>query len=423
MGVTERTNVGLGVPWRLDFAIPLERVERWRIFFANECRKRDWRASGGGEVTADINKGIETIDRPGGGRLTLEWSWAKGGPLLGHATPTGEMEFPKEEAQHFLAELDRRTRHEVPTRVWIRGPLGYEGLAWRGELWLNDSLRLGPPAKHDEWSPIGPRIVMVDTYVETLDQLDVMPAADVTFRELALFLSVIMRTDVRPVPTHGNREWTNVVHPDGTRDYEVHARGYFEPVTVFAMPDPGLVAAVPLVPTSRPDLAERGIDIVDEVEQRMPADTADLWHTLQRLGPRQRQTFKQAAGLLQAGFRLGSSHETASVALIVAACEALEPSTGRSRDRNIYDVIASLIGDAVADRVESEFGFQRIRNAYFHAGAVRGGEFVGHLLTSAFFDPTFMISRGRLVPIATALMIEWLSRRGEYQLKMHRANQ
>jgi hypothetical protein len=53
-------------------------------------------------------------------------------------------------AQELIDLVTDRCRAGAKERFYLRAQLHYEGLPWKGELWLSDTLRLGPPSKQDE---------------------------------------------------------------------------------------------------------------------------------------------------------------------------------------------------------------------------------------------------------------------------------
>lgn len=90
-------------------------------------------------------------------------------------------------------------------RAW--GQLHYEGLPWRGEVWLDNGLRLGPPSREEGPVPPfnvpmswGPRVILVDAQVEVLDGRDADSAFRDKLRELAIFLSVVTQIEVGVPP-------------------------------------------------------------------------------------------------------------------------------------------------------------------------------------------------------------------------------
>src|SRR5215813_6858754 len=82
-------------------------------------------------------------------------------------------------------------------RAYRRGDLQYDGLAWRGELWLDDTLRLGPPRRQYDKAERGPRIVHADMILEYIAPSDAPWVLRHRLDELSAFLSIIMGVLVR----------------------------------------------------------------------------------------------------------------------------------------------------------------------------------------------------------------------------------
>jgi hypothetical protein len=110
------------------------------------------------------------------------------------------------EAALFFEEVNDHCNSAVTKPIYVRGTLQYDdGLAWRGELWLDDKTRLGPPSLQDETATIGPRLVHVDAILECIGEPDVAYARQQMLLEVSAFLSVVMQKAVR-LPDHG-RVW------------------------------------------------------------------------------------------------------------------------------------------------------------------------------------------------------------------------
>jgi len=50
------------------------------------------------------------------------------------------------EVEQFFREVNDSCGSAVTEPIYVRGTLQYAGQAWRGELWLDDKTRLGPPS-------------------------------------------------------------------------------------------------------------------------------------------------------------------------------------------------------------------------------------------------------------------------------------
>ncbi len=68
-------------------------------------------------------------------------------------------------AREFIDAANDRVRRRITARAHRWDLLTYHGLPWRGELWLGDDLRLGPPSRFAD-ALLGPQVVVVDAMAE-----------------------------------------------------------------------------------------------------------------------------------------------------------------------------------------------------------------------------------------------------------------
>src|SRR5215510_4777125 len=81
--------------------------------------------------------------------------------------------------------------------------LTYHGLPWRGELWLSDDLRLGPPSQFAD-SRSGPQVVVIDAMVEGIGYQGITANFQKRVHELRIFLAVVLGICTEPVrPKNG----------------------------------------------------------------------------------------------------------------------------------------------------------------------------------------------------------------------------
>ena len=113
--------------------------------------------------------------------------------------------------------------------------------SWRGELWLDDKTRFGPPSLQDETATIGPRIVHVDAILECVGEPDTVYARQQMLLEVSAFLSVVAKKAVRLLDQ--GRAWVWTVDGMGC---EVRSLGYLERANPLKMPSRGTVHEVPL---------------------------------------------------------------------------------------------------------------------------------------------------------------------------------
>jgi hypothetical protein len=299
------------------------------------------------------------------------------------------------------------------------GQLHYDGLPWRGELWLDDTLRLGPPSRDGgtvlHGFPIinGPQVILVDAQVEGIEPQDALSAFSILLRELAVFLSVVMRIEVSVSPGRKPRAWTVTTGPSGPVECEVRQLGYHDPNRPQEMPAKDQAPRIRLKPVNRPDFSLPGAGDIGETERWLPVDVVELWKQLSGLPSERRQQFLQAGNQWRLALAFASESETDSHAKMVVACEALKPPGQQYDHHNIYDVIEALWGKELAGVLrEKWFRPQETRNGYFHRGELRGEEFAQPPSVTTFYDPSFQMAHLSFRCIPPAAILEWLRRGG-----------
>jgi hypothetical protein len=398
--------------WPIRIDVPKEQADSWLRYFYAQIEKQGWSSSGIGQYEARENSGSITV-KAGGSELAVVWERKLNGPLQVRARSAGAPEFPLNEAQELFNRVNENCRSGATERIYRRYQLEYEGLPWRGEFWLDDTLRLGPPSRQNETALLGPRVVIVEALVECVGQRDASYVFDRQLAELSAFLSVMLGAAVL-IPEQ-KRVWT---WANDVNDCDVRQLGYLERENRLEMPAHGVSRAMPLRPIVRPDFSEEGIDgSVDEMS--LPEDIANFWAAYHALTPDLHRQFLQAAAKWQEALSLRRERSTLSFVLMVVACESLKPAGTQFREYIIYDVVEALLGKASADRLrEHWFRPQDVRNAHLHSGEFRGSEFVHAAIMSSYHDPTFEQARRALAPIAQAAIIEWLRRRGTFTMPL-----
>lgn len=401
--------------WPITFNLPGDQADTWLKYFYSECEAREWSIATFGQMEARENSGSITVsDRrePNRPRLAVVWERKRNGPMHVRVRPLGAPEFVLADAQQMLRRTSERFQSGAKESFFWHGQISYEdGLPWLGELWLDDTLRLGPPLRQDETALIGPRFVMVDTLVEGVGRSDSRPAFGNHLQALSAFLSLVTGWGFK-IPQTG-RAWT---FKEGAIDCEVRNLGYVEKEIPKEMPIRGRCRSMPLRPVSRPNFSQRGI-FPDDRELTLPADVEDLWAKYCLLTEDKRRQFLQAAAKWQEALTQVGNRSTLRFALMVVACEALKPTGREFRDCNIYQIVKVLLGDPVAERLREDwFRPQDVRNAHLHLGEFRGSEFIERLIWSSYYDPTFDHARWELAPIVQEAIIEWLRRSGTFTM-------
>lgn len=401
--------------WPIRFDVPKPEAGAWLRYFHAERERRDWSSSGIGQIDASENSGSISVN--GGSsekpQFAVVWERRREGSLKVRARPEGQPPMLLAELQAFFDNVNERSRSRAIEYVYRRRTLEYNGLAWRGEFWLDERLRLGPPSMQHGDALSGPRAIVVDAQIESVGVGDSLWAFEKQLDELAAFLSVVLGTNVR-VTKNGRPTWT---WGRGSTTPEVRNVGYWEPENPKEMPAPGTSHPVPLRSATRPDFTHRGLDDVEFGELPLPSDTAELWSAFRALSPELRQQFLQAAAKFQEGAMLFAERDTLSAALMVVACEALKPDDPQYRDHNVYDVVTALLGESHAKAIDvGPLRAQKLRSSHLHAGVFHGSEFVEAAVHSSYEDPSFDELRRALWPVTRETIIEWLRRGGVFTM-------
>jgi hypothetical protein len=334
------------------------------------------------------------------------WERKRDRPLKVRARPAPSSGLSLPEAEQFFDEVNERCRSGSTIPIYFRGTLQYDGYPWRGELWLDNNMRLAPPALQDETALLGPRIVHIDATLDCVGEPDVAYARHQMLLEVSLFLSVVLGIAVR-LPEVG-RVWTFT--PD-MKGCEVRALGHLELNNPLAMPARGTVKQVLL---HDPDDTARVPDIGGEVSVRH--DVAELWGLYRSLSTEQRLQFLQAAAKWQEAMIHWQDRPSLSFALMAVACEALKPSDADQR-RNCYDVIEALLGKRAVDQIrQNPFPARHVRGTHLHSGELHGSELIMMNFMSTYHDPSFRDAHREMARITPTAIIEWLNRRGNFAL-------
>jgi hypothetical protein len=326
----------------------------------------------------------------------------------------GTPQFDRSLAEALFASVEERCRLRTKKQTHCWGQLQYDGLPWRGEIWLDDTLRLGPASRdgriviHGSCILRGPQVVLVDALIDGFDGHDAASAFSVRLRELSIFLSVVMRTAVR-VPTNSTRAWTWTTGPDGKIECEVRLLGYCEVNRPAEFPAKGTAPPIRLKAVSRPDFSLPGQGELQETDRWLPADTVELWKRFSALPAGRRRQFLQAGNQWRLALIFRAESQTACFSKMVVACEALKPPGAEYDYHNIYDVVEALWGKPFAEAMRKGWLRPQVtRNAYFHRGELQADELTPSEWLSTFDDPSFMNASLWFPQIPPAAILEWL---------------
>lgn len=399
-------------PWSFAATIPTAQAEEWMLHIGAEMHSRNWSAAGMGQLDAGANSGSQTISLSGehsGCTIELTWDRERGGQLDVRARPSGNPVTPPEIMRDFFQVVDVRLRNQQRDRAHRRWWFVYEGIPWKGELWLSDSLRLGPPSRFPE-SLIGRQVVIVDAVIEGIGWQGLQAEFQRRLRELRLVLSPILGAHLEE-----SRNWDSDWVPEFDEqmritDCKLRAVGYTELSVAPGMPERASAPAAERETVARPGLGRLGI-WADDRSLRIPADIEDLWARFNALTHPARQQFLNACNAYDIARSMWPSQRTAYAAFLVVACEALKPTNRRYEKANVYDVIANLASEADARALKSlRLAPQKVRSQHLHRGELAADEFAPLLFGDPFRDPSFDDMLMRLSQVTRVCLIEWLRR-------------
>jgi hypothetical protein len=396
--------------WPIKFDIPVEQeqADRWPRYLSAGCHRRGWSRSGLGQIERAENSGTITITANGRPQLEIVWERKRERPMKVRARLASGSHLSLAEAGLFFEKVNESCGSAVTEPIYVRGTLQYDGgLPWRGELWLDDKTRLGPPSLQDETAINSPRHVHVDATLECIGQSDVAHARQQMLLEVSAFLSVVMQKAVR-LPDQGRV----CVFTADMKGCEVRSLGYLEPDNPLSMPSRGTAKPVPLYALDNPP---RGIDgSTNEISLR--SDIADLWGSYRSLSAEQRTQFLQAAAKWQEAVIHWQDRPSLSFSLMAVACEVLKPPDADDR-QNCYDVIEALLGRTAVERIrQNPFPAQRVRSTHLHTGEFHGSELVMMAFLSSYQDPTFREAHSEMFRVTPEAIVEWLRRQGNFQM-------
>jgi hypothetical protein len=406
--------------WPLSDEVPSVSADAWMDVLQAECNARNWHCAAQAQIAAAENSGTITVSAgvvAEAARLDIVWSRTPGGPLVLRARSSDPPVFSLSDAKGFLEQIKDRAAKAPNEQFYSRGYLYYEGLPWRGELWLAANVKLGPPTQDYQEALIGPRVIVVDAMVSGYGRVDAGWKFDHTLRELAAFLTVVLRRRVSKSVSSYRTAWTWDVDAEQRIRTQTVQLGYLEPPPA-TMPRRGESTALPLVNVSRPDFSIGGIDISAN-EMKAPSDTPALWEQLASSATNVRNQFVQVARVLQVAFSIWGENKTTSAALMVVACESLKPlnSISRKKREQVYfgDVVDGLLGADAAARLEAFRPHpQGVRDTHLHHARVSGAELAPIMMFSSYIDPSFDEMARALALITPAAAIEWLKLGGNY---------
>ena len=403
--------------WPIELVVPAKDAETWMAHLTAEMEERGWSSSGLSQLDGAENSGtlsVHTASGPSPPALDIVWEKPRGAALRLRARPSGTPLLSLEVARDFINATSARQRAGKTLRAHRWTLLTYGGLPWRGEVWLESQLCLGPPSKHPTDALLGPQALIVDVMVEGIGQQGVSANFQTRLHELRVFLSVVLGLNV--TTNKFERGWVcDVDERVQITDCRLGHVGYAETSKTPGFPSVGNAPPIARREVSRPGLGPSGI-WPDMHEQWVPADIEELWRTFTGLSAPKREHFLRAGNSYLIARSMWSDQRTAYAVFLVVACEALKPSGKRYDQANVYDVVASLISPIEGERLRGlSVPPQRVRSKHVHRGELAAGELLPILIHNPFMDPSFDEMISELSRISRVCLIEWLRCKGEYK--------
>lgn len=399
--------------WTIKTTIPASKSEEYMAHLNAAAETRGWSISGLGQLNQHESTGsltLHVVTGQSNESIYISWGKARGGSLsiLARATQIGAA--TDQVAVEFFGEVDSRLRSGKTESTHRRYWLMYDGLPWKGELWLNDRLRLGPPSRFPD-TVFGPQAVIVDAMVNGIGRAGIQGEFHRILRDIRLILSPILGIHLE------RAQWLQTWVPEidtmnqitGCRIQPV---GYTEIGAITGFPVRGSEPAISLEQITRPGLGTYGIEI-GETELQVPADIEQLWQKFNRLSPELKTQFRGACNAYSLAQPMWHTDRTSFVLYLVVACEALKPA-GRQYDKlNIYDVVATFAGTQTAiDLRDLNISPQSVRSKHVHRGILAEDIYSDISLNDPFADPTFDSMVRMLAQLTRICLIEWLRARG-----------
>jgi hypothetical protein len=404
--------------WPISVSIRAADAEKWMAYLDAELTARGWSSSGIGQIDVQENSGSLTVQLGLGqasSAIDVVWEKTRGGDLNIRARPGGDPTASLELVHELFAKVADRLRTGLTDLEHRRTWLVYDGLAWNGEIWLTDALRLGPPSRFPD-SLFGPQVVIVDAIVEGIGSHGLSAKFQQMLREIRLFLSPVLGLHVRNVQSE--LDWVPDINERNEYvDCRLRPIGYVEIGAPPEFPMRGSAPPITLETVARPGLGRRGIWLGEDRAQRIPHDIEELWRSFVGLPDLLKQQFLNACNAYDIAQSLWPAHQTAYATFLVVACEALKPAGKGHEKANMYDVVRSLIDAPTAQTLRGlRPAPQGVRNQHLHRGALAVDEIAPLLFGDPFQDPSFREMIAALSPLTRVCLIEWLRRGGKYKV-------
>ena len=403
--------------WAIELAIPAKDAETWMAHLTAEMQERGWNSSGLSQMDTPENSGtlsVHAANGPSPPTLHIVWEKTRDAALRVRARPGGSPMLSVDLGRQFIGAVNERLRNRITARAHRWDLLTYHGLPWRGELWLENDLRLGPPSRFPD-ALLGPQIVVVDAMVDGIGHNGISANFQTRVRELRIFLGIVL--DICATPARPEYGWVAQFDERGRPTAcTLQSIGYWEVGPPRTFPARGSSPPVPREAVVRPGLGR--VRIWPDMHERwVPADIEEMWGAFTALPAAKRNNLLRAGNAYLIAHSMWPDQRTAYAVFLVIACEALKPTGARYNRMNVYSVVASLIGPGEALRLKQlSIHPQQVRSRHVHRAELAAGELLATFTHNDFADPSFDEMLSELSRTCRVCLIEWLRCGGQYKV-------
>jgi len=137
--------------WVVTLEVSKEEADQWLVYLSAEGERQGWSSSSIGQLDGRENSGSITFRSiaMGGEQADFAWFRTRGDTLEVRAKPAKGSALSVDDLKALIQKVsDASLANETQPffRAWH---LRYDGLPWKGEVWLTDKLRLSAPSGVD----------------------------------------------------------------------------------------------------------------------------------------------------------------------------------------------------------------------------------------------------------------------------------
>jgi len=137
--------------WPVQLQVSKELADTWVRYLSAASEPRGWSLNSLSQHERNEDSGTVTINQQARMVATIVWERKRGGALSIRARSEAQEELSNSDFEALLHQITTRCAARETKECFRWGCLEYEGLPWRGELWLDDTIRLGRHPGRMKW--------------------------------------------------------------------------------------------------------------------------------------------------------------------------------------------------------------------------------------------------------------------------------